>query len=244
MKNIKKFFILLMASTFIFAMSITAFGVPADGSYAIAVTLAGGSGKASIQSAELTVSGGQMTAKITMSSTTYTYMVVNGMQYNNQAAAGANSTFVIPVAALDTPLSVSACTVAMSEPKVIDYTLTFNSSSLPASNTSQPTTAAANSGSSSNGGANSSATTSNNGGVSNSGTTVSQEETTTTEETVTVESATDETESFESKVVGNNKESKSHTIAIVITIIVIIIVAALAVLIYKNRDRIFKRRDQ
>jgi hypothetical protein len=243
MKNIKKFFILLMASTFIFAMSITAFGAPADGSYAIAVTLAGGSGKASIQSAELTVSGGQMTAKITMSSTTYTYMVVNGTQYNNQAAAGANSAFVIPVAALDTPLSVSACTVAMSEPKVIDYTLTFNSSSLPASNTSQPTTAAANSGSSSNGGANSSATTSNNGGAS-SETTVSQEETTTTEETVTVESATDETESSESKVVGNNKESKSHTIAIVITIIVIIIVAALAVLIYKKRDRIFKRRDQ
>ena len=36
-----------------------------------------------------------------------------------------NSTFEIPVAALDTPLAVTADTVAMSKPHEIEYTLTF-----------------------------------------------------------------------------------------------------------------------
>ena len=37
-----------------------------------------------------------------------------------------NSTFEIPVAALDTALAVQAETCAMSEPHMIDYTLTFS----------------------------------------------------------------------------------------------------------------------
>ena len=36
-----------------------------------------------------------------------------------------NSTFEIPVAALGTPLAVTADTVAMSKPHEIEYTLTF-----------------------------------------------------------------------------------------------------------------------
>ena len=41
-----------------------------------------------------------------------------------------NSTFEIPVAALDTALNVTADTVAMSTPHEIEYTLTFDSASL------------------------------------------------------------------------------------------------------------------
>ena len=52
-------------------------------------------------------------------------MVVNGTQYLPVNKTG-NSTFEIPVAALDTPLAVQAETCAMSEPHMIDYTLTFS----------------------------------------------------------------------------------------------------------------------
>ena len=41
-----------------------------------------------------------------------------------------NSTFEIPVSALDTALDVTADTVAMSTPHEIEYTLTFDSASL------------------------------------------------------------------------------------------------------------------
>lgn len=101
---------------------------PADGTYQVAVTLQGGTGRTSVKSpCALTVSGGQMTAKVVWSSTNYTWMKVGGVTYNNENSGG-NSTFTIPVSALDTPIDISAETTAMSEPHVIDYTLTFSSS--------------------------------------------------------------------------------------------------------------------
>lgn len=43
-----------------------------------------------------------------------------------------NSVFVIPVAALDTPLEVVADTVAMSKPHEIEYTITIKGDTLQA----------------------------------------------------------------------------------------------------------------
>ena len=105
---------------------------PADGRYTCAVTLQGGSGRATIESpAALTVADGAMTATIVWSSPNYDYMLVDGEKYLPTNTEG-NSTFEIPIAALDTALAVTADTVAMSTPHEIDYTLTFDSATLAA----------------------------------------------------------------------------------------------------------------
>ena len=96
-----------------------------DGEYSIQVDLEGGSGKASVTSPTLfTVKDGNGYAQIQWSSSNYDYMIVDGEKYLPTNTEG-NSTFVIPVAALGTPLSVTADTVAMSTPHEIEYTLTF-----------------------------------------------------------------------------------------------------------------------
>lgn len=98
-----------------------------DGEYTIEVTLSGGSGKASIQSpAPLTVEDGKMQAEIEWSSSNYDYMAVSGTDYYPVNTEG-NSRFVIDVPALDCDISISAETLAMSQPHIIDYTLYFDS---------------------------------------------------------------------------------------------------------------------
>ena len=98
---------------------------PADGAYTAAVVLEGGSGRATVESpAALTVADGKMTATIVWSSPNYDYMIVDGEKYLPTNTEG-NSTFEIPVSALDTALDVTADTVAMSTPHEIEYTLTF-----------------------------------------------------------------------------------------------------------------------
>lgn len=105
---------------------------PADGTYTCDVTLEGGSGRATVESpAALTVADGKMTATIVWSSPNYDYMLVDGEKYLPTNTEG-NSTFEIPVAALDAALDVTADTVAMSTPHEIEYTLTFDSASLKA----------------------------------------------------------------------------------------------------------------
>ena len=105
---------------------------PADGTYTCEVTLEGGSGRATVESpAALTVADGKMTATIVWSSPNYDYMLVDGEKYLPTNTEG-NSTFEIPVSALDTALDVTADTVAMSTPHEIEYTLTFDSASLKA----------------------------------------------------------------------------------------------------------------
>ena len=105
---------------------------PADGTYTCAVTLEGGSGRATVESpAALTVADGTLTATIVWSSPNYDYMLIDGEKYLPINTEG-NSTFEIPVAALDTALAVTADTVAMSTPHEIDYTLTFDSATLAA----------------------------------------------------------------------------------------------------------------
>lgn len=99
----------------------------ADGKYEIEVTLSGGSGRATVDSpCELTVSGGQMTARIEWSSPNYDYMLVDGEKYLPVNTEG-NSVFQIPVTAFDEPLTVIGDTVAMSTPHEIEYTITFHS---------------------------------------------------------------------------------------------------------------------
>ena len=99
--------------------------LPMDGEYTINVALEGGSGRASVQSpAELTVQNGQMTVKIVWSSKNYDLMIVDGQEYT-PTYENELSCFTIPVSALGTPLPVQAETTAMSQPHMIDYTLTF-----------------------------------------------------------------------------------------------------------------------
>ena len=104
----------------------------ADGRYMVAVTLSGGSGRASVQSpTALHVKDGACTAVISWSSQNYDYMKVEGEQIlpllNGDSAA-----FEIPVRFFDRPMPVIADTVAMSEPHEISYTLRFDSASLEA----------------------------------------------------------------------------------------------------------------
>ena len=103
--------------------------IAADGSYTCAVTLEGGSGRATVESpAALTVADGILTATIVWSSPNYEYMLVDDVQYDPIQTEG-NSEFQIPVT-LDEDVAVSALTVAMSQPHLIDYTLHFDSVTL------------------------------------------------------------------------------------------------------------------
>ena len=102
----------------------------ADGTYEAEVTLSGGSGRATVSSpCELTVSGGQMTARIEWSSPNYDYMLVDGEKYLPVNTEG-NSVFEIPVAVLDEEILVAADTTAMSKPHEVEYTLRFHSGEL------------------------------------------------------------------------------------------------------------------
>lgn len=101
-----------------------------DGIYTISVTLAGGSGRASVDSpCKLRVEGGKYYATVVWSSPYFDYMKVDGQQYDQTNTEG-NSTFEIPVAAFDQALPVIADTIAMSEPHEVEYTMTFDSASI------------------------------------------------------------------------------------------------------------------
>lgn len=103
--------------------------MPQAGEYTCEVTLNGGSGRASVASpAELTSDAETLTATIQWSSPHYEYMIVDGVQYDPIQTEG-NSTFQIPVV-LDADMAVSASTVAMSQPHLVEYTLYFDSTTL------------------------------------------------------------------------------------------------------------------
>ncbi len=97
-----------------------------DGTYQVNVSMEGGSGRASVDSpTDLLVEDGKMTVKIVWSSPYYDYMIVGEETYYNESDGIENSTFTIPVAALDQEISVVADTTAMSTPHEISYTFTF-----------------------------------------------------------------------------------------------------------------------
>lgn len=101
-----------------------------DGSYTAEVLLEGGSGKASVQSpALITIQGENAVAEIIWNSPNYDYMVVDGEKYERLNTEG-NSAFEIPVSGFDYQMAVTADTLAMSTPHEIEYTLTFDSTTL------------------------------------------------------------------------------------------------------------------
>ena len=100
-----------------------------DGSYTVDVTLSGGSGRASVESpCKVMIADGQATATIIWSSPFYEYMLIGQTRYDPVQEEG-NSTFEIPVV-FDEEMAVSASTIAMSEPHLVDYTLRFDSKTL------------------------------------------------------------------------------------------------------------------
>ena len=100
-----------------------------DGVYTVEVTLTGGSGKATVESpAKVVITEGKAVATIIWSSPFYEYMLVGETRYEPIQEEG-NATFEIPVV-LDEDMAVSASTVAMSQPHLVEYTLHFNSKTL------------------------------------------------------------------------------------------------------------------
>lgn len=100
------------------------------GETTVEVTLSGGSGRAGVESPCRIEKDetGQYWAVIVWSSKYYEFMLVDGNQYDPIRNEG-NSTFRIPVR-FDEDMPVSAQTVAMSEPHMVEYTLRFDSSSI------------------------------------------------------------------------------------------------------------------
>ena len=102
-----------------------------DGEYSIEVNMTGGSGRASVSSPTLLiVRDGGAYAQLLWSSAYYDYMLIGGERYENLTTDGGNSTFEIPITAMDEPMDVIADTTAMGDPVEIRYALTFYSESI------------------------------------------------------------------------------------------------------------------
>ena len=103
----------------------------ADGEYSIELDMTGGSGRASLSSPTLlTVKDGKAYARLLWSSAYYDYVVLDGQVFYNQTTDGGNSTFDIPITALDEPVTLIGDTTAMGDPLEIEYTLTFYADSV------------------------------------------------------------------------------------------------------------------
>ena len=102
-----------------------------DGEYSIEVNMTGGSGRASVSSPTwLIVKDGYAYARLLWSSSYYDYMIVDEVRYDNLTDDGSNSTFVIPILAMDEEIPVVADTTAMGDPVEIEYFLTFYSNTV------------------------------------------------------------------------------------------------------------------
>ena len=108
---------------------VFAYAPPVDEPYSIEVELFGGTGRASVESpTSIVLKDGEYTATITWSSPYYEFMVLDGYTYYPVNAEG-NSRFEIPVN-LDEDLHISAQTIAMSQPHLIEYVLLFDSATM------------------------------------------------------------------------------------------------------------------
>ena len=138
----KKFAVLFFALLLLFgAVGVpagAADALPADGQYTVEVTLSGGTGRATVASpAAVVVKNGQATLTVVWSSPNYDRMTVAGTDYAPVNQEG-NSTFEIPVTALDGDLACSAETTAMGAPHTIDYTLHLSGSTLRSASAHSP----------------------------------------------------------------------------------------------------------
>ncbi len=103
----------------------------ADGEYSIEVNMTGGSGRASISSPTLLIiRDGKAYARLLWSSAHYDYMILEDTVYYNLSDDGGNSSFEIPITAMDEGIPVIADTTAMGDPIEIHYTLTFYEESI------------------------------------------------------------------------------------------------------------------
>ena len=103
--------------------------IPADGQYLADVVLSGGSGRAAVESpALLTVADGSVTAVLVWSSPFYEFVIVDDITYYPVQEQG-NAVFQVPVV-LDMDMPISAQTVAMSQPYLVDYTLRIDSAGM------------------------------------------------------------------------------------------------------------------
>lgn len=103
-----------------------------DGTYEINGILEGGTGKTTLLTPSvLTVAEGKGTVRVQLSSSKYDYMIVGGEKYLPLTTEG-GSLFEIPVEELDVQIPVTADTIAMSTPHEIEYTITFDSSTVAA----------------------------------------------------------------------------------------------------------------
>lgn len=103
-----------------------------DGEYAIEAEIYGGSGKATITSPTiLKVQDGKAYGRIEWSSSNYDYMLIGGEKYlNENDIEGGRSLFTIPIAVMDSSMTVIADTTAMGTPHEVAYSLTFYSDSI------------------------------------------------------------------------------------------------------------------
>ena len=102
-----------------------------DGDYTIAVSLSGGSGRASVESpAKLVVSGETRTAGDRVEQPILR-IYAGGWSAVRAAAFGRKLRISeSPIRVLDTDMEVSASTIAMSQPHLVEYTLRFDSSTI------------------------------------------------------------------------------------------------------------------
>lgn len=101
-----------------------------DGTYTVEITMEGGSKKAAILSpVTLHIENGQKMATIQWSSENYDYMIVENEKYLPISTEG-GSVFQIPVKAMDEAIPVIGDTVAMSQPREIEYRITFHSETM------------------------------------------------------------------------------------------------------------------
>ena len=97
-----------------------------DGEYSIEVNLAGGGGRESIVSPTwLFIENGVMQARILWSSADFDRMKLGEKSFPNETLDGTNSSFTIPVTALDEPVEVMAETAILGKPQDVPFTLTF-----------------------------------------------------------------------------------------------------------------------
>lgn len=93
----------------------------ASGTYAPSFGYTGGTGRVNISCNTVMVEEGKATATIIFSSSSYTYVKVDGTTYYNENKGG-ESTFTIPVN-LNSTTNIAAETTAMGDPHEIEYVL-------------------------------------------------------------------------------------------------------------------------
>ena len=94
----------------------------ADGTYkADDFSFSGGTGKTKITCEGITVKDGQTYATIKFSSSSFTKLVVDGKEYQPASNEG-GSYFEIPVT-LNTDMTITGTTIAMTEPHDIEYVI-------------------------------------------------------------------------------------------------------------------------